>query len=100
MSNEIKTISLNEHSWSDTSVDYSNGINVMISIRNQATEETQTEWEKKASGVARLIAKAPEMLEFIKNLLDYPLAELDCCEVKSIQESAKQLIAEAEGGAE
>lgn len=52
-----------EHSWSDIGVYASEHRVCLLSIYDEATEETQSELEARDSANARLIAAAPELLE-------------------------------------
>jgi hypothetical protein len=58
-----------EHSWSDIGV-YAGAHRVcLLSIYDEATEETQSELEARDSANARLIAAAPELLEALQTLV-------------------------------
>lgn len=50
------------HSWSDTGIYSGTERIALIDIGDDATEDTQKEWEEKAAANARLIAAAPDLL--------------------------------------
>lgn len=58
-----------EHSWSDTSLICGNETIAELSIYHQATEENQEELEKTLYANSKLMSKAPEMLEMLKEVL-------------------------------
>jgi len=59
-----------DHSWAETSIyDDSGDVVCTLSIRDEATEETQYELEVLMGKRARLIAAAPELLAALKELL-------------------------------
>lgn len=60
-----------KHSWAETSLLDEGGSQVcLLSIRGEATEETQDDLERRTAKRAKMIAAAPDLAEALKELLD------------------------------
>lgn len=58
-----------EHSWSDTSIWTHDSTVATLSIKDEATEDTQAGLEARMAANARLIAAAPDLLEALREVL-------------------------------
>lgn len=67
-----KKWSVVEHNWSDTSIMAEDHRVCLMSIYDEATEDTQSELEDRQAKEAALIAAAPELLEALTWVRDNP----------------------------
>jgi hypothetical protein len=60
-----------EHSWSDTSIfDKDNNVVCSLSVEGECDENNQEQFEQLMAANAKLISKAPKMLEFLKGIVN------------------------------
>lgn len=91
-----------EHSWSDTGVYAGDRRIALLSIGDEATEETQARLETEMAANARLFSAAPELLEACESVLSlYDEARRTGAGVKwkgEMVDRMRAAVAKAKGG--
>jgi hypothetical protein len=89
-----------EHNWNAASVYTKEKTVCLLSIsEEEATEENQSGLSVEMLANARLIAAAPEMLDLLKKIADWPFPFLSGKGIDEVRELAGEMVKKVEGEA-